>query len=149
MTPYTLDTIAAELRAKLERIEILKKKQAEIDREIALLTSSSGQDLFTTAKESVRAVSRPRALSSDPSQPKTQRQWLVHLLKEHGPMTRDELFEMMLSTGKRPANAEQLSALLSREKKTGSISVDPKTAKWIISGEVSPHPPVTVKELFG
>ena len=76
---------------------------------------------------------RQVTLEHEVATPKTQKEWIYHLLAKHGAMTRDDLFEKMQPTGKAPASVDQLSAILSRGKKEGRLGVLPDFRWYPIS----------------
>jgi hypothetical protein len=127
-TSPDLAAVKADLQAKLERIAALEAKKAEILREEAELAV-----LLAGGHPSRQAPTKPVLVAPDESSvPTTQKACIMWLLAKFGPLTRDELFTKLEPTGKRPAKPDQLSAILSREKKEGRLAFDSSTFRWSI-----------------
>lgn len=134
----TLSEKAAELRAVAERMESLAKRQEELARESERLareeeelTKWVGGGTSASEPQGDAGAASPPLIKPVPtkqvapdlfqSEPKSQREWVLHLLGKHGPLTRDELMEKLLPSGKAPSNTEYLSAVLSALKKLGHL----------------------------
>lgn len=140
MTTTSLSLAKSALQARLAQIEELERAREELARKAAEIEQQEEEIQLWLAGEKpepqqakrrllggsaceAHAKAQSEAENGSPAQPKTQKEWIRHLLIEHGAMNRDELFEKMVPTGKAPASVDQLSAILSRGKKDGKLGV--------------------------
>lgn len=139
MTAPSLTLAKEALQKRLAQIEEIERTREELERKSKELAEQEAEIAkWLVETEALPALSRGslggsagvehnRQAISEPvtATPKTQKEWIYHLLTKHGAMTRDDLFDKMLPTGKAPASVDQLSAILSRGKKEGRLGVLP------------------------
>jgi len=117
----SLSTLKADLEHRLRlvgEVELLRAQLAEKEKELGLLQESEGP----SPSPRLRPMSKV-----------TQAEWVRFFLATKGPQSRESLFKLLEQTDKRPGSLEQLSAILSKEKKEGRIQRDPESGDWLVT----------------
>lgn len=126
-----LSIAEAELRARLAQIEDIKKKREDL----AKAEADFLRTLESAPSPSLLASKAARRKSNEPKK-KRQKDWIEEILRDKGPIGRDDLFAALQPTGKAPADVNQLSALLSRGKRENRMVVD-SNYRWSLAPGVT------------
>lgn len=120
--PDTTAQLEAEIakrrkEAGLDELEQLLAQRRAIDRRIEAALGASGVPPKTR-----RTISR----GTGP----TQNDCIVKIVREAGKISRDDIFIKLDAVDKQPRDLNQLSSLLSRLRKSGSLDYDAEDKLW-------------------
>ncbi len=117
----------------LEELKTAYLQKLQLIEEIVLLRETLAQKESQLNSDECLLASTGKGVFFGRSMNQTH--WVHFLLTTYGPLTRDQLYEKMETSGKRPATPEQLSAILSREKKNEAVTFDRLSKKWSLSSK--------------